>query len=106
MLPPLKERNRQLFYLHFASGSPASIESSPVDHQFAYNAGATTFVQHQHQHQHQQSVSRPSTSPARHSVAPSRLAPTTRVLRDFGNECSNPSVLTNFVLVRVQQRVA
>ena len=40
---------------HFASGSPASIGSSPVDHQFAYNAGATTFVQHQHQqHQHQQ----------------------------------------------------
>jgi hypothetical protein len=38
---------------HFASGSPASIGSSPVDHQFAYNAGATTFVQHQHQHQHQ-----------------------------------------------------
>jgi len=39
---------------HFASGSPASIGSSPVDHQFAYNAGATTFVQHQHQQQHQQ----------------------------------------------------
>jgi len=33
---------------HYASGSPASIGSSPVDHQFAYNAGATTFVQHQH----------------------------------------------------------
>jgi len=36
---------------HFASGSTASIGSSPVDHQFAYNTGATTFVQHQHQQQ-------------------------------------------------------
>ena len=43
---------------HFASGSPASIGSSPVDHQFAYNAGATTFIQHQHQHQHQQQQQR------------------------------------------------
>lgn len=38
---------------HFASGSPASIGSSPVDHQFAYNAGAAAFVQHQHHHQQQ-----------------------------------------------------
>lgn len=45
---------------HFASGSPASIGSSPVDHQFAYNnAGATTFVQHQHQNQHRPSINIP-----------------------------------------------
>jgi hypothetical protein len=34
---------------HFAGGSPASIGSSPVEHQFAYSVGATGFVQHQHQ---------------------------------------------------------
>ena len=44
---------------HFASGSPASIGSSPVDHQFAYNAGASTFVQHQHHQQRRPSINIP-----------------------------------------------
>jgi hypothetical protein len=44
---------------HFASGSPASIGSSPVDHQFAYSTGATTFVQHQHQQQRRPSINIP-----------------------------------------------
>jgi len=43
---------------HFASGSPASIGSSPVDHQFTYNTGATTFVQ-QHQQQRRPSINIP-----------------------------------------------
>ena len=44
---------------HLTGGSPASIGSSPVEHQFAYNVGANGFVQHQHQQQRRPSINIP-----------------------------------------------